>query len=106
MATILRAAGIAARAELGQRKLGKQLESAAKERAHFAVILGNELAEGQVQVRDLEAGSQKLVAVDDLVRELERARLSHRHGPVAPGSAIGQTRDIAPDGGSRDTGSA
>jgi histidyl-tRNA synthetase len=83
IATILRAAGLAARAELGQRKLGKQLESAAKERAHFAVILGDELADGQVQVRDLEAGSQKLVAVDDLVRELERARLSHRHGPAA-----------------------
>jgi histidyl-tRNA synthetase len=80
IATVLRAAGIAARAELGQRKLGKQLESAAKERAHFAVILGDELADGQVQLKDLEAGSQKLVAVDDLVRELERARTSHHHG--------------------------
>jgi histidyl-tRNA synthetase len=83
IATILRAAGIAARAELGQRKLGKQLESAAKERAHFAVILGDELADGQVQLKDLEAGSQKLVAVDDLVRELERARTSHHHGTPA-----------------------
>jgi histidyl-tRNA synthetase len=83
IATILRAAGIAARAELGQRKLGKQLESAAKERAHFAIILGDELADGQVQVRDLDAGSQKLVAVDELARELERAHLSHRHGPPA-----------------------
>ncbi|HEX5823868.1 MAG TPA: histidine--tRNA ligase [Candidatus Limnocylindrales bacterium] len=80
IATLLRAAGIAARAELGQRKLGKQLESAAKERAHFAVIVGDELADGQVQVRDLEAGSQKVVAVDDLVRELERAQASHHHG--------------------------
>jgi histidyl-tRNA synthetase len=80
IATLLRSAGIAARAELGQRKLGKQLESAAKERAHFAVILGDELADGQVQLKDLEAGSQKLVAVDDLVRELERARQSHKHG--------------------------
>jgi len=80
IATVLRAAGILARAELGQRKLGKQLESAAKERAHFAVILGDELADGQVQLKDLEAGSQKLVAVDDLVRELERARTSHHHG--------------------------
>src|SRR6476661_4565979 len=86
IATILRAAGIAARAELGQRKLGKQLESAAKERAHFAVILGDELADGQVQLKDLEAGSQKLVAVADLVRELERARTSHHHG-TAPGPA-------------------
>jgi histidyl-tRNA synthetase len=83
IATVLRAAGIAARAELGQRKLGKQLESAAKERAHFAVILGDELADGQVQLKDLEAGSQKLVAVDDLVRELERARTSHHHGTPA-----------------------
>jgi histidyl-tRNA synthetase len=83
IATVLRAAGIAARAELGQRKLGKQLESAAKERAHFAVILGDELVDGQVQLKDLEAGSQKLVAVDDLVRELERARTSHHHGTPA-----------------------
>ncbi len=84
IATILRAAGIAARAELGQRKLGKQLESAAKERAHFAVILGDELADGHVQLKDLEAGSQKLVPVDDLVRELERARTSHHHGTASP----------------------
>jgi histidyl-tRNA synthetase len=84
IASLLRGAGIAARAELGLRKLGKQLESAARERAHFAVILGDELADGQVQLKDLEAGSQKLVAVDDLVRELERARTSHHHGTPAP----------------------
>ena len=85
IATILRSAGIAARAELGQRKLGKQLESAAREMAHFAVIVGDELADGQVQLRDLQAGTQKLVAVDDLARELERARTSHHHGTAAPG---------------------
>ena len=50
------AAGIAARAELGRRKLGKQLEAAAREGAHFAVILGDELAAGEVQFRDLPAG--------------------------------------------------
>jgi histidyl-tRNA synthetase len=83
IATMLRAAGLAARAELGQRKLGKQLESAGKERAHFAVIVGDELADGQVQLKDLDAGTQKLVAVDDLVRELERAQASHRHGAPA-----------------------
>jgi histidyl-tRNA synthetase len=80
IATLLRAAGIAARAELAPRKLGKQLESAAKERAHFAVIVGDELGDGEVQVRDLEAGTQKLVAVDDLTREIGRAQASHRHG--------------------------
>jgi histidyl-tRNA synthetase len=83
VATILRAAGLAARAELGQRKLGKQLESASREHAHFAVILGDELAGGQVQLRDLEAGTQKAVALDDLAREVGRAQASHHHGPPA-----------------------
>ena len=81
VATQLRGAGIAARAELGRRKLGKQLEAAAKEHAHFAVILGDELADGQVQVKDLDAGTQRLVALADLSRELARAHGAHRHGP-------------------------
>jgi histidyl-tRNA synthetase len=80
VATELRAAGIAARAELGQRKLGKQLEAAAREHAHFAVIVGDELADGQVQLKDLEAGTQRLVVLADLPRELARAHASHRHG--------------------------
>ena len=84
IATQLRAAGLVARAELGQRKLGKQLESAARDRAHFAVIVGDELADGQVQVRDLEAGSQKLVGVDDLAREIGRAHEAHHHGVASP----------------------
>src|SRR5262245_6926534 len=54
IATLLRAAGIAARAELAPRKLGKQLEAAARDRAHFAVIVGDELADGQVQLKDLD----------------------------------------------------
>jgi len=80
VATELRAAGVAARAELGRRKLGKQLEAAARDEAHFAVILGDELADGDVQVRDLPAGTQKVVARTDLPRELERAHGAHRHG--------------------------
>jgi histidyl-tRNA synthetase len=43
------------------------------------VIVGDELGDGEVQVRDLEAGTQKLVAVDDLTREIGRAQASHRH---------------------------
>jgi histidyl-tRNA synthetase len=85
VATDLRAAGLGARAELGQRKLGKQLEAAARDGAHFAVILGDELGGGTVQLRDLEAGTQRAVAVADLARELERASKSHRHGLV-PGA--------------------
>jgi histidyl-tRNA synthetase len=80
IATDLRAAGIAARAELATRKLAKQLESAAKEHAHFAVIVGDELTDGHVQLKDLEAGSQQLVAVGDLVQRLRAAEKSHRHG--------------------------
>ncbi len=80
IATELRAAGVMARAELGHRKLGKQLESAAKEQAHFAIILGDELATGDVQLRDLPAGSQKVVPLVDLAREVARAHAAHRHG--------------------------
>jgi histidyl-tRNA synthetase len=78
--TELRAAGVAARAELGRRKLGKQLEAAARDGAHFAVILGDELASGDVGLRDLPAGTQKLVALADLAREIERAHAAHHHG--------------------------
>ena len=84
IATLLRASGLVARAELGQRKLGKQLEAAARDRAHFAVIVGDELADGQVQLRDLEAGSQKVVGLDDLAREIGRAHEAHRHGVATP----------------------
>ena len=80
VATELRAAGIAARAELSRRKLGKQLEAAARDGAHFAVILGDELAAGDVQLKDLPAGTQKVVARTDLARELHRAHAAHRHG--------------------------
>jgi histidyl-tRNA synthetase len=72
VATELRAAGLAVGAELGQRKLGRQLEAAVREGARFAVIVGDELADGNVALRDLDAASQKLVPVDDLVALLRR----------------------------------
>jgi histidyl-tRNA synthetase len=80
IATLLRAAGISARAELGHRKLGKQLEAAARDQAHFAIIVGDELANGEVQLKDLPAGTQKVVGVDDLAREVARAHGAHHHG--------------------------
>ena len=80
IATDLRAAGIAARSELGRRKLGKQLEAAARDGAHFAVIIGDELAGGEVGLRDLPAGTQKVVPLSDLAREIERAHSAHHHG--------------------------
>lgn len=72
VATRLRGAGLAVRADLSHRKLGRQLEAAVREGAHFAVILGDELAAGDVQLRDLDAASQKLVALDDLEALLRR----------------------------------
>jgi histidyl-tRNA synthetase len=80
VATGLRHAGLRARADLARRKLGRQLEAAGKDGAHFAVIIGDELEDGQVQVRDLLAGTQRLVGVGDLARELARAEASHKHG--------------------------
>jgi histidyl-tRNA synthetase len=80
IATELRAAGLSVRAELSARKLSRQLENASRVGAHFAVILGDELAEGQVQMRDLDAGAQRLVRLAELVKELKRAESSHRHG--------------------------
>ena len=80
VATDLRAAGIAARADLTHRRLGKQLEAAAKEHAHFAIIVGDESASGDVQLRDLPAGTQKLVPLADLAAEVVRSDGAHRHG--------------------------
>ncbi len=80
LATRLRSAGLTARADLGRRRLGRQLEGAAREGAHFAVIVRDELALGHEQLRDLPAGTQRLVAVDDLPRDLQRAAASHHHG--------------------------
>jgi histidyl-tRNA synthetase len=80
VAGLLRAEGLAVRAELTQRKLGRQLETASRDRAHFAVIIGDELAEGNVQLKDLEAGTQRLVPLAELARELARAQKTHHHG--------------------------
>ena len=80
LATELRGAGVAATADLAPRKLGRQLEGAARDGAHFAVVIGDELEQGQVQLRDLEAGTQRPVNLADLARELQRAHAAHRHG--------------------------
>ncbi len=80
LATELRAAGVPTMADLAPRKLGRQLEGAARDGAHFAIVVGDELDDGQVQLRDLEAGTQRAVNLADLARELQRAHASHHHG--------------------------
>lgn len=84
IATELRGAGLAARAELSRRKLGKQLEAAAREGAHFAVIVEDNAGTGQLQLKDLQAGTQRAIAAVDLVKELTRASRTHRHGVAEP----------------------
>lgn len=80
IATELRGAGLVVGVDLAPRKLGRQLEAAVRQGTHFAVIVGDELAEGLVQLRDLKAGTQRPMPVEGLARELKRASAAHRHG--------------------------
>ena len=59
VAQALREAGLRVRADGSARKLGRQLESAAKLGARWAVIVGEDLKRGSVILRDLEASSQR-----------------------------------------------
>ena len=62
----LRDAGLAVRLDGSSRKLGKQLEAAAKAGARWAVIVGEELAEDRVGVKDLASGEQRSMALTDV----------------------------------------
>lgn len=64
IAATLRAAGLGVRPDGSTRKLGKQLESAVKAGATWAVIIGAEVAEEQVALKNLATGEQVNVAVD------------------------------------------
>jgi histidyl-tRNA synthetase len=71
VASVLREAGLRVRTDGSTRKLGKQLESAGKAGAAWAVIVGAELAHGNVILRDLAHGTQAelpLAGVGDAVR--------------------------------------
>ncbi|HET9417564.1 MAG TPA: histidine--tRNA ligase, partial [Candidatus Limnocylindria bacterium] len=70
VAAALREDGLAARPDGSGRKLGKQLESAAKVGARWAAIVGEELASGEVILRDLETGEQRPVATDRLAEAI------------------------------------
>ena len=64
----LRAAGLRVRPDGSARKLGRQLESAAKLGARWAVIVGEELERGQVVLRDLESGEQQEAGLAEVAR--------------------------------------
>ncbi|CAN5252575.1 histidine--tRNA ligase [soil metagenome] len=63
VAAVLREAGVAVRPDGSVRKLGKQLESAAKAGARWAVIIGEEET---VALKDLASGEQQSVQVERL----------------------------------------
>ena len=67
VAGTLREAGLRVRADGSDRKLGRQLESAAKLGARWAVIVGEELERGNVVLRDLTSGEQQELALDGVV---------------------------------------
>jgi len=74
VAATLRDAGLAVRPDGSSRKLGKQLESAAKAGAAWAVILGEDFGEGRIGLKNLATGEQETVAVDEVARRVRPER--------------------------------
>ena len=66
----LREAGLAVRPDGSGRRLGKQLEAGAKAGARWAVIIGEELARGEVGLKDLATGEQVTVPLGDVAGRL------------------------------------
>lgn len=64
------------------RNIGKLLGDAAKSRARCAVILGQELEQGMVSLKDLDTGDQVSIGVDEVAQALRR-----RLGPGGGGEA-------------------
>jgi histidyl-tRNA synthetase len=70
VASQLREQGLRVRPDGSGRKLGRQLEAAAKLGARWAVIVGEELTRGAVIVRDLAAGEQQELPLAEVARAL------------------------------------
>ena len=71
----LRRQGLHARSSSkATRNVGKLLGDAGKNRARMAVILGAELAEGSVALKDLDAGTQQVVPLATVVAAIKAAR--------------------------------
>lgn len=71
----LRRAGIHARRSYKTtRNVGKLIGEASRSGATSAVILGSELQEGQVQLKDLVTGEQEMVAIEGIVERMSGSR--------------------------------
>ncbi|MFJ6482723.1 MULTISPECIES: histidine--tRNA ligase [unclassified Streptomyces] len=76
LVTQLRKAGVAADMSYGGKGLKGAMKDANRSGARFAVVVGErDLAEGVVQLKDMESGEQAAVPVDELV-DTVRARLA------------------------------
>lgn len=64
------------------RNVGKLLADASRCRARCAVILGADLAQGMVQLKDLSTGEQRSVASVDVLAELRRAKAAEHGGAL------------------------
>jgi len=85
LATELRRAGLHVRHSYrATHNIGKLLGDAGKQRARSAVILGRELADGMVALKDLDGGEQSLVPIGEVV-----AQLRTRYGGDARGGGGG-----------------
>jgi len=65
VAAELRSAGLAVRPDGTTRKLGKQLEAAAKAGAGWAAIVGEELRDGRIGLKNLASGEQETVPLPE-----------------------------------------
>jgi histidyl-tRNA synthetase len=64
----LRSAGVHARRSYrSTRNVGKLVSEAGRSGAAHVVIVGRELAEGNVVIKDLQGGTQETIAIDDVV---------------------------------------
>src|SRR6185503_4229542 len=66
VAAALRGAGLRVRVDGSERKLGKQLESAAKLGARYAILVDPQLSLERVILRDLKASEQREIALDEV----------------------------------------
>ncbi|MFF0743742.1 histidine--tRNA ligase [Streptomyces sp. NPDC004111] len=71
--TALRGAGVAADFSFGGKGLKGAMKNANRSGARYVVVAGErDLAEGQVQLKDMESGEQEPVALDAVVAEIRR----------------------------------
>ncbi|MGH9937129.1 MAG: His/Gly/Thr/Pro-type tRNA ligase C-terminal domain-containing protein, partial [Blastocatellia bacterium] len=69
----LRHAGVAVAMEFEDRKMKKAMAAADKSRARYALIIGDdEVASGKYGLKNLAAGEQESLALDEIISKLKK----------------------------------